>query len=68
LDYIRLAPGFAREVLESYETWEGEKETLPWKELMLILQIELSKLYKQNIPSVRPERPIVLKDAKLDRM
>lgn len=23
LDYVRLAPGFVREVLEIYENWEG---------------------------------------------
>jgi hypothetical protein len=25
LDYVRLAPGFAREVLEIYENWEGRE-------------------------------------------
>jgi len=28
LEYIGLAPGFAREVLEIYEAWEG-KEAMP---------------------------------------
>jgi hypothetical protein len=49
LEYIGLAPGFAREVLEIYEAWEG-KEALPWKvkELMLVLQIEVNRRYNPN--------------------
>jgi len=49
LEYIGLAPGFAREVLEIYESWEG-KEALPWKvkELMLVLQIEVNRRYNPN--------------------
>ncbi len=41
LDYVRLAPGFAREVLEVYENWEG-KESVPMKvkELMMVIEIE----------------------------
>jgi hypothetical protein len=47
LDYIELAPGFVREVLEIYEQWDG-KETLPWKmkELIMVLQIEVNRLYR----------------------
>ena len=43
LEYIGLAPGFAKEVLEVYESWEG-KESVPWKvkELMMVLRIEVS--------------------------
>ena len=46
LDYVRLAPGFAREVLEIYEDWEG-KDTMPVKvrELMMVIDIEVNKLY-----------------------
>jgi hypothetical protein len=46
LEYIWLAPGFAKEVLEVYENWEG-KESVPMKvkELMMVLQIEVAKLY-----------------------
>ena len=68
LDYILLAPGFAREVLESYQSWEGPKDTLPWKmkELMLILQIEVSKLYKLNVRPVETENEVELKDTTLD--
>jgi len=46
LDYVRLAPGFAREVLEIYENWEG-KDTMPMKvrELMMVIDIEVNKLY-----------------------
>jgi hypothetical protein len=46
LDYVRLAPGFAREVLEIYENWEG-KESSPMRvqELMMVIGIEVTKLY-----------------------
>jgi len=46
LDYVRLAPGFAREVLEIYENWEG-KYSVPMqvKELMMVIEIEVNKLY-----------------------
>jgi hypothetical protein len=49
LEYIGLAPGFAKEVLEIYEAWEG-KEDVPWKvkELMLVLQIEVNRRYNPN--------------------
>jgi len=49
LEYIGLAPGFAREVLAIYDTWEG-KEALPWKvkELMLVLLIEVNRRYNPN--------------------
>ena len=44
LDYVRLAPGFAREVLEIYESWEG-KESAPVKvrELMMVIEIEVKR-------------------------
>ena len=67
LKYIGLAPGFAREVLEVYDTWEG-KETVPWKlkELMLIFRIEVRKRYNPYVPP--PEKPKIkiLRDARLD--
>ena len=46
LDYVRLAPGLAREVLEIYENWE-DKHIVPMKvrELMMVIEIEVSKLY-----------------------
>ena len=46
LDYVRLAPGFAREVLEIYENWE-DKDTLPVmvRELINVIEIEVNKLY-----------------------
>lgn len=58
LDHIGLAPGFAREVVEVYEKWEG-REALPMKvkELMLILQIEVSKLYRTSFWSQQPVKP-----------
>jgi hypothetical protein len=42
-DYIRLTPGFVREVLDAYESWNG-REGMPLKlqELMMVLQIEVS--------------------------
>ena len=47
LDYIELAPGFVRDVLAIYDKWDG-KDTLPWKlkELIMVLQIEVNRLYK----------------------
>ena len=66
LEYIGLAPGFVREVLEVYETWEG-KESVPMKvkELMLIFRIEVRKRYQPYVP---PEKPkiMILRDARLD--
>ena len=46
LDYVRLAPRFAKEVLEIYENWEG-KDTVPMKvrELMIVIEIEVNNLY-----------------------
>lgn len=70
LDYVRLAPGFAREVLQIYENWEGN-DTVPMKlrELMMVIEIEVNKLYDPDgwdrmaaIP-----KPPKLKDKKLSR-
>jgi hypothetical protein len=59
LEYIGLAPGFAREVLEVYESWEGKEATpMKVKELMLVLRIEVARRYKRNVPpqvSVKPK-------------
>ncbi len=51
LEYIRLAPGFVREVLDVYETWEGREATpMKVKELMMVLQIRsVSTLQEQII-------------------
>jgi hypothetical protein len=69
LEYIGLAPGFAREVLEIYETWEG-KEAAPWKvkELMLILRIEVNKRYKPIARHQESKKPKTrgLRDTRLD--
>jgi hypothetical protein len=68
LDYVRLAPGFAREVLKIYENWEG-RDTVPMKvrELMMVIEIEVSKLYDpggwDRIAAM--PRPPRLKDTKL---
>ncbi|TMI23038.1 hypothetical protein E6H31_00185 [Candidatus Bathyarchaeota archaeon] len=44
--YIQLAPGFVREVLEIYDNWDG-REHIPskLKELMMVLRIEVSRRY-----------------------
>ncbi len=49
LEYIWLAPAFAKEVLEVYEGWEG-KDAVPskLKELMMVLEIEVSQVYKRK--------------------
>jgi hypothetical protein len=68
LDYIRLAPGFAREVLEIYENWEG-KESVPMKvkELMMVIEIEVTKLYDPGAwaRQVAMPKPPKLKDTTL---
>jgi len=66
LDYIGLAPGFVREVLDVYEAWEG-KESVPMKvkELMLIFRIEVRKRYTPYVPPEKPKTKI-LRDARLD--
>ena len=63
LEYIWLAPGFVKEVLEVYEAWEG-KEAVPMKvkELMMVLQIEVSRRYKVE---VRPQYIEISKDPEL---
>jgi hypothetical protein len=68
LDYVRLAPGFAREVLEIYENWEG-KDTVPMKvrKLMMVIEIEVNKLYDPGSwdrISAMPKPP-KLKDTRL---
>jgi hypothetical protein len=68
LDYVRLAPGFAREVLEIYENWEG-KDSAPMrvKELMMVIRIEVSKLYDPGTwerEAALPKAP-KLKDTRL---
>jgi len=49
LEYIGLAPGFVREVVDVYYEWEG-REAVPMKikELMMVLQIEVNRLYNPN--------------------
>jgi len=63
-----LAPGFAKEVVEVYYEWEG-REAVPMKikELMMVLQIEVDKLYKPNVPAREFEKPRIkiFKDARL---
>src|SRR2546422_7901176 len=68
LDYVRLAPGFAREVLEIYENWEG-KASVPMKvkELMMVIEIEVNKLYDPGgwARIAAMPKPPKLKDTKL---
>jgi hypothetical protein len=68
LEYIELAPGFVREVVDIYEAWEG-KEAAPMKvkELMMVLQIEVSRLYKLDDRPQESENPKnrQLKDTRL---
>jgi hypothetical protein len=66
-DYIRIAPGYAREVLEAYEAW-GNKGEVPMRvqELMMVLMIEVDKRYPEHAPPRKPEpKPPVYKDTKL---
>ena len=64
-----MAPGFVRDVLEVYETWEG-KEAVPMKvkELMMVLRIEVSRRYTPNAHRQAAAMPKVpeLRDTKLD--
>jgi hypothetical protein len=68
LNYVRLAPGFVREVLEIYESWEG-KDTVPMKirELMMVIEIEVNKLYDPGASDrvTAMPKPPTLKDTKL---
>ena len=45
-EYIQLAPGYVREVVEAYDGWPG-KEQVPQrvKDLIMIFRIELSRRY-----------------------
>ena len=69
LEYIELAPGFVREVVDAYEAWEG-KEAVPMKiqELMMVLGIEVSRLYKRDVRPQESEQPKIkiLIDTRLD--
>ena len=69
LEYIELAPRFVREVVDAYEAWEGEG-VVPMKiqELMMVLNIEVSRLYKRDARPQESDKPkiIVLRDARLD--
>jgi len=69
LEYIELAPGFVREVVDVYEEWEG-REAVPMKiqELMMVLRIEVSRLYKRDVRPQESDQPKIriLKDTRLD--
>lgn len=57
-DYVCLAPGFAREAVESYDSWKGRDEVpMKIKELMMVLRIEVSKRYGPPWPPAKQELP-----------
>lgn len=68
LEWIMLAPGFAREVVDVYYEWEG-REAVPMKikELMMVLQIEVDRLYKPSVAPPESAKPKIklFKDARL---
>jgi hypothetical protein len=67
-EWIRLAPGFAREVVDAYYEWQGtEAVPMKIKELMMVLQIEADKLYKPNVPPQESEKSKIktFKDTRL---
>jgi hypothetical protein len=47
LEYIMLAPGFVKEVLDACDGWES-RDAMPMKlqELMMVLRIEVYRRYK----------------------
>lgn len=69
LEYIWLAPGFAKEVLEVFESWEG-KDSVPMKikELMMVLRIEVSRHYTLDAFTQAAAMPRVpeFRDTRLD--
>ncbi len=68
LEYIQLAPGFVKEVVETYESWD-RKEPVPMKiqELMMVLRIEVTRLYDPGSWARQAEMPKVpvLRDTRL---
>lgn len=64
---IELAPGFVREVVEVWDTWEGRKSApLKLQQLMLNLRIDVHRLYKIGVrPQEKPKIP-VFTDTRLD--
>ena len=68
LEYIWLAPGFVREVLDVYEAWDGRDAVpLKVKELMMVLRIEVSRRYKVEVrpKDIEISKAPELKDTKL---
>ena len=68
LDYVRLAPGFARDVLEIYENREGrDKMPVKVRELMMVIEIEVSKPYDPGSwdRMAAMSKPTKLRDKKL---
>jgi hypothetical protein len=61
LEYIELAPGFVKEVIDVYDRWEG-REAVPMKvqELVMVLRIEVSRLYKVDDSSQESEKPKIM--------
>ena len=69
LEYIELAPGFVREVVDVYDEWEGrEAVQMKIQELMMVLRIEVSRLYKRDVRPQESDQPKIriLRDTRLD--
>lgn len=64
-DYICLAPGFVREAVEVFNTWE-DKDKMPRRvqELMIVLKIEVSRRY-YPAPEPEPAKIPIFKDMRL---
>lgn len=63
---IGLAPGFAREVIEVWDAWEGrESAPLKLQQLMLNLRIDVNKLYKIRVRPQEKPRPREFRDTRL---
>ena len=66
LDEIGLAPGFVREVVATWEAWEGKDDApLKLKQLMLNLRIDVYRLYKIGVRSGEKPKVPVYTDTKL---
>jgi hypothetical protein len=66
LEYIGLAPGFVREVVEVYDAWKG-KDSVPMKvqELMMVLRIEVSRRYDVDASPQEKPKLKIFRDTRL---
>ena len=66
LDDIGLAPGFAREVVEAWDKWEGRTSApLRLQQLMLNLRIDVNKLYRIGVWPQEKPKPKEYRDTRL---